>query len=72
MTEKVQEADRANWKLTLQVHEKEDVELDVLNPKEREAAASEDQGHIVDLSALPEKKDVRKGRKGKLQTSAGV
>ena len=72
MSEKVQEADRASWKLTPQVHEKEDVELDVLNSKEREAAASEDQGHIVDLSALPEKKDVRKGRKGKLQTSAGV
>ena len=54
------------------MHEKEDVELDVLNLKERESVASEDQGHIVDLSALPDKKDARKGRKGKAQTSAGM
>ena len=47
------------------------MELDVLNLKERERVASEDQGHIVDLSALPDKKDARTGRKGKAQTSAG-
>ena len=55
-----------------QVHEKEDVELDVLNVKERETAASEDQGHIVDLSALPEKKDARMGRKDKSLILAGM
>ena len=54
------------------MHEKEDVELDVLNLKEREIAASEDQGHIVELSAVPDKKDACKGRKGKVLTSAGM
>jgi hypothetical protein len=37
--------------LELQVHEKEDVELDVLNLKGREVAVGKDQGHIIDLGA---------------------
>ncbi|BDA45443.1 Fimbrin-2 [Coccomyxa sp. Obi] len=48
--------------LELQVQEKEDVELDVLNLKGREVAVGKDQGHIIDLG-IPEAKDGRQRRK---------
>lgn len=47
--------------LELQVHEKEDVELDVLNLKGREVAVGKDQGHIIDLG-VPEARDGRPRR----------
>ena len=49
----------------MQVHEKEDVELDVLNLKSREVAIEQDQGHIIDLGAEKPDKNVKQGRKAK-------
>lgn len=47
--------------LELQVQEKEDVEMDVLNLKGREVAVGKDQGHIIDLG-VPEAKEGRNRR----------
>ena len=49
----------------MQVHEKEDVELDVLNLKGRENALEQDQGHIIDSSAEKPDKNAKQGRKAK-------
>jgi hypothetical protein len=48
-----------------QVHEKEDVELDVLNLKGREPEADleKDQGHIITKGSLPDKKEARRQRR---------
>ena len=60
------------WAL-LQVHEKEDVELDVLSSKSKEVAVGKDQGHIIDLGAPPaEKKESGQRRKAKASPSAGM
>ena len=49
----------------MQVHEKEDVELDVLNLKDKEVADGQDQGHIIDPGAEKPDKNVKQGRKAK-------
>ena len=49
----------------MQVHEKEDVELDVLNLKGKEVAVGQDQGHIIDLGAEKPDKNAKQGRKAK-------
>jgi hypothetical protein len=48
-----------------QVHEKEDVELDVLNLKGREPEVElgKDQGHIITKGSLPDKKAARRQRR---------
>ena len=49
----------------MQVHEKEDVELDVLNLRGSEDAIGKDQGHIITLGAPPERKESRQRQKAK-------
>lgn len=48
------------------------MELDVLNLKDKDVAAGKDQGHIIDLGALPEKKEPSQRRKAKASPSAGI
>lgn len=58
-----------------QVHEKEDVELDVLNLKGREPEVElgKDQGHIITKGSLPDKKEARRQRRqAKSSVPAGV
>ena len=49
------------------------MELDVLNSKSKEVAVDKDQGHIVDLGALPpEKIESTPRRKAKASPSEGM
>ena len=48
------------------------MELDVLNLKGKDAAPGKDQGHIIDLGALPEKKEPSQKRKAKASPSTGI